>query len=344
MDTDRIKCTFRHNGPREFRLALVPSKCPSCNCSYYHDTKDYPDTKEKLTAYRASVLRHLGLCRGLACAREFWEYVVAVQEPGIGFPGPALLVAFFLSYTHTYSCKGCNALELPREIERVISVMKDAMVKRPSNSFADFPTTVQCIQQRLTAGSSQVDQTQCDAGMCHGSQPSPHLPEQETQTPVGKTRRPMVRNKTLEMQKAPSAGFQPGACTPDACTPSRDAFKTKINLVTALTLEAPNEVSRDGMGKELEVVKQELSATKLNNAALLNALQKALLDNERLEKELSGLKEDSSCIVCMEKPRRMAALPCKHHLLCTECAEILTTHPCPMCKGHVSEYFRTVKN
>ena len=173
-NTDRLKCPFRHNGPREFRLALVPSKCPSCNCSYYHDTKDYPDTKEKLTAYRASVLRHLGLCRGLACAREFFEYVVAVQEPAISFPGHTLLVAFFLMNTHTYSCKGCNAVGLPSEIDRVIAAMRDAMVKRPSNSFADFPRTVQSIQQRMTTGSSQVDQTQCDAGMCHGSQPSPH--------------------------------------------------------------------------------------------------------------------------------------------------------------------------
>ena len=105
------------------------------------------------------------------------------------------------------------------------------------------------------------------------------------------------------------------------------------------------------MGKGVEVVKQELDAAKLNNAALLNALdaakhalQKALLNNERLEKELSGLKEDRSCIVCMENPRCMAALPCKHHLLCTECAEILTTHPCPMCKGHVSKYIQLVTN
>ena len=107
----------------------------------------------------------------------------------------------------------------------------------------------------------------------------------------------MVRNKTLEKQKAPSAGFQPGADQFGHTGVSGDAVKTKINLVTALTLDAPNEVSRDGMGKELEVVKQELSETKLNHAALLIALQKALLDNERLEKALVELKEKSECIV-----------------------------------------------
>ena len=126
-NADRYTCPFLHDGPRRFRLALVPSKCPSCNCSYSRDTKDYPDTKEKLTAYRASVLRHLGLCRGLACAREFFEYVVAVQEPAISFPDHTLLVAFFLMTTHTYSCKGCNAVELPSEIDRVIAAMRDAM-------------------------------------------------------------------------------------------------------------------------------------------------------------------------------------------------------------------------
>ena len=156
----------------------------------------------------------------------------------------------------------------------------------------------------------------------------------------------MVRNKTLEMQKAPSAGFQPGACTPDALPTgvSGDAFKTKINLVTALTLEAPNEVSQDAMGKELEVVKQELSETKLNHAALLIALQKALLDNERLEKALVELKEKSECIVCMEHPRCMAAYPCGHHLVCTFCAANLRTAPCPMCKEHVSKYIKLVTN
>ena len=137
-----------------------------------------------------------------------------------------------------------------------------------------------------------------------------------------------------------------GAYTPNALSTevSRGASKTQIDLVKALVFQGPTEVSRDAMEKGLQVVKQELDAAKLNNAALLNALQKALLDNERLEKELSGLKEDSSCIVCMEKPRRMAALPCKHHLLCTECAAILTTHPCPMCKGHVSKYMKLVTN
>ena len=161
-----------------------------------------------------------------------------------------------------------------------------------------------------------------------------------------KKTRPRLENKPLG---------KAGACTPDVLPTgvsgdvlptevSRGASKTQIDLVKAFVFEGPTEVSRDAMEKGLQVVKQELHAAKLNNAALLNALQKALLDNERLEKELSGLKEDSSCIVCMEKPRRMAALPCKHHLLCTECAEILTTHPCPMCKGHVSEYIQLVTN
>ena len=158
----------------------------------------------------------------------------------------------------------------------------------------------------------------------------------------------MVKNKPLEMGKAPSAGFQPGAYTPDALPTgvsgdalptevSRGASKTPIDLVKALDFQGPTEVSRDAMGKGVEVVKQGLDAAK-------HALQKALLNNERLEKELSGLKEDRSCIVCMENPRCMAALPCKHHLLCTECAETLTTHPCPMCKGHVSEYIQLVTN
>ena len=323
-------CPFRHDGPLKFRLARFPSKCPSCKCSYPHHCG--VRTKVDIRFYREAVLQHLGQCQGLACAREFWEYVVAVQEPNIGFPGETLLVAFFLSYTWHYYCKGCNAVELPREIERVISVMKYAMVKRPSNSFADFPRTVQLIQQRIDSCSDEPEQ-----------------PEQQTWTPVLAP----VKNKTRRLANKPLG--KAGACTPDVLPTgvsgdalptevSRDAFKTKINLVTALTLDAPNEVSRDGMGKELEVVKQELSETKLNHAALLIALQKALLDNERLEKELSGLKEDSSCIVCMENPRRMAALPCKHHLLCTKCAETLTTHPCPMCKGHVSKYIQLVTN
>ena len=157
------------------------------------------------------------------------------------------------------------------------------------------------------------------------------------------------------MGKAPSAGFQPGAYTPDALPTgvsgdalptevSRGASKTQIDLVKALVFQGPTEVSRDAMEKGLQVVKQKLHAAKLNNAALLNALQKALLDNERLEKALVELKEESVCIVCMEHPRCMAAYPCGHHLVCTFCAANLRTAPCPMCKGHVSKYIKLVTN
>jgi hypothetical protein len=45
--------------------------------------------------------------------------------------------------------------------------------------------------------------------------------------------------------------------------------------------------------------------------------------------------EDLSCVVCLERPRTVVVLPCRHLSLCEMCAPALVE--CPMCRGAVSD-------
>jgi len=44
------------------------------------------------------------------------------------------------------------------------------------------------------------------------------------------------------------------------------------------------------------------------------------------------------CIVCLERARTHAGIPCGHRVLCAECAAAVTT--CPICRSPVSAFLR----
>ena len=44
---------------------------------------------------------------------------------------------------------------------------------------------------------------------------------------------------------------------------------------------------------------------------------------------------DASCVVCLERPRAVVLLPCRHLSMCALCAAGVST--CPMCRFAVEE-------
>ena len=43
---------------------------------------------------------------------------------------------------------------------------------------------------------------------------------------------------------------------------------------------------------------------------------------------------DSTCIICMDAPRKIMFLPCGHTVVCTDCSKLVMTSGglCPMCR------------
>ena len=52
---------------------------------------------------------------------------------------------------------------------------------------------------------------------------------------------------------------------------------------------------------------------------------------ELLEKE----RESNQCVVCMDRPRSMMMVPCKHFCVCETCSSKL--RKCPLCNRHFSK-------
>jgi len=47
------------------------------------------------------------------------------------------------------------------------------------------------------------------------------------------------------------------------------------------------------------------------------------------------------CVVCLEKPKSVVLLPCRHSCLCEECAEAQQWERCPLCREVVEDTIRT---
>mmetsp|Transcript_2166 Transcript_2166/g.7558 ORF Transcript_2166/g.7558 Transcript_2166/m.7558 type:complete len:84 (-) Transcript_2166:62-313(-) len=46
------------------------------------------------------------------------------------------------------------------------------------------------------------------------------------------------------------------------------------------------------------------------------------------------------CVVCLEKPKSVVLLPCRHSCLCEECAEAQQWERCPLCREVVEDTLR----
>ncbi|KPA81400.1 hypothetical protein ABB37_03777 [Leptomonas pyrrhocoris] len=67
------------------------------------------------------------------------------------------------------------------------------------------------------------------------------------------------------------------------------------------------------------------------NAALLSdANMRPSSSNSRLNEDLLGVGEKELCVVCMDRPRCYAFLPCGHISCCEDCTKLLDQ--CPLCR------------
>ena len=60
----------------------------------------------------------------------------------------------------------------------------------------------------------------------------------------------------------------------------------------------------------------------------------------KVTRERDEAQDRNECIVCMERPRAVVFIPCKHLLVCATCA---ATDACPFC-AHAVEDRITVAN
>lgn len=62
-------------------------------------------------------------------------------------------------------------------------------------------------------------------------------------------------------------------------------------------------------------------------------------EKEKLGEELEKLKDERSCVVCLENPRSILFLPCKHLCVCAECKDSLDQ--CPLCRQKIEQKIET---
>ena len=110
-------------------------------------------------------------------------------------------------------------------------------------------------------------------------------------------------------------------------------------------------------GDVRELRKSSLSEARRLEAELEETLRtvRAVCD-EKMRKEVGAEKGKQTCIVCMERPKSVLVLPCRHLCMCAECARQLLDQArrrsererrtasgvgvppkCPICRGDVKE-------
>lgn len=50
-------------------------------------------------------------------------------------------------------------------------------------------------------------------------------------------------------------------------------------------------------------------------------------------------QDDKNCVICLDNPKDICILPCKHLCMCTECSEKIKDL-CPMCRGPIVEQLK----
>jgi len=103
-------------------------------------------------------------------------------------------------------------------------------------------------------------------------------------------------------------------------------MKTKIKNLNAIKKELQNEVNND------EDLQKEM-----NNH--LKEVAKKMQDGKKKEKiirtKLEQTNRELLCSVCIENPRTITFLPCKHRPICTACWQTNKILLCPLCMGAI---------
>ena len=164
--------------------------------------------------------------------------------------------------------------------------------------------------------------------------------EQLNEEPKKKQPGKKARRKAREAEAAEAAAA--------AAAPAQEKEEdSKALLATIRKLEREKEEQRkaaEAAKQAQDALKDALHKAKRQEAAALNEARDAYL-------EVAGLAEASSaaaaaaaaadaqdeaalCVVCMDKPKQWAVVPCYHRCLCEDCCEQILAAPapkCPMC-------------
>merc|ERR1711879_369787 len=105
------------------------------------------------------------------------------------------------------------------------------------------------------------------------------------------------------------------------------------------------------MGKKLEVLaedKEKLVQTYAGEVALLASdLRRCAAEKEDviaqaqvIERQRQEEADDRQCVICSDRRREMAFLPCGHVVVCRPCASHfsrMTNPQCPNCRGQIEQ-------
>eukprot|EP00906_Rhabdomonas_costata_P006420 RCo009395 len=102
------------------------------------------------------------------------------------------------------------------------------------------------------------------------------------------------------------------------------------------------------MEKNLTMEKLPAASKEEGVSELLSPEQIALLPTPDLEAHIGRLKDAlraaeeqlktrTTCVVCLERPRRTVFLPCRHRVSCEMCSAAMGE--CPMCRSPIAENF-----
>ena len=113
----------------------------------------------------------------------------------------------------------------------------------------------------------------------------------------------------------------------------QEDFEKQIRREMEVQIDQANALHRQKL-LEIENEKKLL----LN---LVNLKDDTAKKNSEQDKEEKKVKEENSCVVCMDNDISIICVPCGHLCLCGKCAENLST--CPMCKTVVTKMQKIYK-
>jgi len=119
----------------------------------------------------------------------------------------------------------------------------------------------------------------------------------------------------------------------------RSALLESIREGTDLTLRAPGDDVMTTLTKSATFGATPVS-TMPEPPALAAASDSA---SGNLAQEVQTLRDQQTCIVCMDQPRGTVFVPCGHLAVCTSCAASHCTvgTPCPVCKTDIATVVKT---
>lgn len=100
-------------------------------------------------------------------------------------------------------------------------------------------------------------------------------------------------------------------------------------------MEKEKKTSRPGSSSdEIKDSKDSLKPLISQNSVIESGVEKLQLNS------LSDVKDESLCIICLERLKCVALIPCGHVNCCVECSTSLSKSTCPTCRSQIKSTFR----